>query len=104
MARTARRPSPIRWALLMAGVAVPVWLAVEAADLGQLLSQTSAKAACQCRYIDGGDDAFCVADDIVDFVPMTHAFDAADSQVTASLWGIGRATGRYVPETGCVVE
>lgn len=88
----------------MVGVAAPVWLAVEAASLGQLLSQTSAKAACQCRYIDGGDDAFCMADDIVDFAPMTLAFDAGGSQVTASLWGIGSATGRFVPQTGCMVE
>lgn len=99
----------LRWSFLVVGAAVPVFFAVELPRMGQLMSQISAKAACQCRYIDGGEDDFCVADDPVYFAPMTLAFDAGDRdaddrQVTASLWGIGRATGRYVPGTGCVVE
>ncbi len=100
----ARRPPPVRWLLLMMGVAAPVLLAVEATHVGRLMSQISAKAACQCRYIDGGDDAFCVADDLVDFLPMSLAFSPEKRAVTSSLWGIGRATGRYVSQTGCVVE
>lgn len=70
----------------------------------RLAVDTSAKWACQCRYIDGGDDAFCVGEDPLGFGGTSFAFEPAQQQVTASISGLVQATGRYEPGNGCVVR
>jgi hypothetical protein len=87
--------------ILAAGL---IFLLVRLPGFGQLAVDISAKWACQCRYIDGGSDAFCVAEDPVGFGPMDFDFTPADHAVTTSIWGLVDATGRYVPESGCRVE
>jgi len=83
------------------GVAVLAWKLPPAA---QLAVDTSAKWACQCRYIDGGDDSFCVAEDPLGFGGTDFRFDPDEQRVTTSIWGLVDATGRYEPGSGCMVR
>jgi hypothetical protein len=71
---------------------------------GRLAVEVSAKWACQCRYMDGGDDAFCVAEDPLGFGGTRFRFDPPRREVTASIWGLVEATGRYEPFQGCRVR
>ncbi len=73
-------------------------------DTGRLAVQISAKWACQCRYMDGGGDDFCVAEDPVGFAGTRFDFSPATSEVTASIWGLVSATGRHEPGAGCMVR
>lgn len=70
----------------------------------QLAVDTSAKWACQCRYIDGGDDEFCVAEDPLGLRGTDFRFEPEKRQVTTSILGLARATGRYEPGSGCMVR
>jgi hypothetical protein len=81
-----------------------LWLAWQAPRVGQLAVDISAKWACQCRYIDGGNDASCVAEDPVGFGGTSFAFAPAERSVTVSIWGLVAATGRYEPGIGCRVR
>jgi hypothetical protein len=64
----------------------------------------SAKWACQCRYMDGGSDGFCAAEDPIGFGGTKFRYSAETSEVTASIWGLAEATGRYEPGAGCRVR
>lgn len=88
-------------AVLVLGVAFLAWKLPPAA---QLAVDTSAKWACQCRYIDGGDDGFCVAEDPLGFGGTDFRFEPDKRQVTASIWSLVDATGRYEPGSGCMVR
>ena len=70
----------------------------------RLAVEVSAKWACQCRYMDGGDDRFCIAEDPLGFGGTGFRFEPGKRQVTASIWGIVDATGRYEPGSGCMVR
>lgn len=72
--------------------------------IGKLGTEISAKATCQCRYIDGGSDKFCVEDDLVHFLPLDYGFAPDEQAVTASLFGMTNSTGTYVAGLGCRVE
>ena len=87
--------------LLLAGL---VYVGVTLPQTGQLAVDISAKWACQCRYIDGGDDAFCVSEDPVGFGGMDFAFDPPAQAVTTDIWGMVSATGTYQPGQGCMVK
>jgi hypothetical protein len=71
---------------------------------GQLAVDVSAKWACQCRYIDGGGDNFCAAEDPLGFGGTRFRFEPEKRQVTTSIWGLVEATGRYEPGSGCMVR
>ncbi|MGE0667208.1 MAG: hypothetical protein AB7O49_11685 [Sphingomonadales bacterium] len=101
MTRTRRR---ILIGLLLVMVVLAAFLAWELPATGQLAVDVSAKWACQCRYLDGGDDAFCVAEDPLGFGGTEFDFEPDRRQVTASIWGLVDATGRYEPGTGCTVR
>jgi len=88
-------------ALLGAAVALLAWTLPPAA---QLAVDTSAKWACQCRYIDGGGDKFCIGEDPLGFGGTDFRFEPDKRQVTASIWGLVEATGRYEPRSGCMVR
>ncbi|MFN3231887.1 MAG: hypothetical protein ACE363_06960 [Alphaproteobacteria bacterium] len=80
-----------------------VFLAFRAPSLGQLAVDISAKWACQCRYINDGEPAFCVAEDPLPFGGVEFTFDDVDRSVTADIWDQVSATGRY-RRGGCFVD
>lgn len=82
--------------LIFVGVSLP--------GIGRLGTEISAKATCQCRYIDGGSDAFCINDDLVHFLPLDYAYAPSKRAVTSSLFGMMSSTGRYVEGAGCEVD
>ncbi|MBI1182086.1 MAG: hypothetical protein GC201_16195 [Alphaproteobacteria bacterium] len=88
-------------ALLAVGAA---FLLLEAERIGGLAVDVSAKWACQCRYIDGGDDRFCAREDPIGFGGTRFRFDPGQNAATASIWGLFQATGTYRPDVGCRVE
>jgi hypothetical protein len=88
-------------AALGAVVALAAW---KLPATGQLAVDTSAKWACQCRYIDGGSDWFCAGEDPIGFGGTDFRFEPDKRQVTASIWGLVDATGRYEPGGGCMVR
>ena len=100
---TARRRRILLGALAVLGLAVAL-AAWKLPAAGQLAVDTSAKWACQCRYIDGGDDKFCVAEDPLGFGDTDFRFEPDRRRVTASIWGLVDATGRYEPGSGCMVR
>jgi len=87
-----------------AGLAGIVFIGASLPGVGKLGTEISAKATCQCRYIDGGDDAFCIEDDLVHFLPLDYDYAPAEQAVTSSLFGMTSSTGRYVAGLGCRVE
>ncbi len=101
MTRRGRRI--LTGALVVLGLIVAV-LAWKLPPMAQLAVDTSAKWACQCRYIDGGDDKFCVSEDPLGFGGTDFRFEPESRQVTASIWGLASATGRYEPGSGCMVH
>ncbi|MEN3974144.1 hypothetical protein [Emcibacter sp. SYSU 3D8] len=100
---TARRRR-ILLGVLAALAAILALAAWKLPGMGQLAIDTSAKWACQCRYMDGGGSEFCVAEDPLGFGGTGFRFDPDNRQVTASIWGLVEATGRYEPGRGCMVR
>lgn len=86
---------------LLAGL---VFVGASLPRIGKLGTEISAKATCQCRYIDGGSDEFCTEDDLVHFLPLDYAFVPDERAVSSSLFGMTSSTGRYVSDFGCQVE
>jgi hypothetical protein len=80
------------------------YLLAKLPETGQLAVDISAKWACQCRYIDGGSDRFCAGEDPVGFGGTRFRFSPETREVTASIWNMVRATGRYEPGAGCMVR
>ncbi len=101
MSRRGRRI--LAGALVVLGL-IAGGLAWKLPSTGQLAVDVSAKWACQCRYMDGGDDSFCMAEDPLGFGGTRFSFAPDKRQVTASIWGLVSATGRYEPGQGCVVR
>jgi len=96
------------WRYLWRGLALAIVLGVgylgyRAPELGRLAVDISAKWACQCRYIDGGEPQFCVGEDPVPLGGITFRFDDGRQAVTTDIWGLVSATGRYA-QGGCFVE
>ena len=81
-----------------------VLLAWKLPPAARLSVEVSAKWACQCRYIDGGGDAFCATEDPLGFSGTGFRFEPEKRQATASIWGLVEATGRYEPGSGCMVR
>ena len=70
----------------------------------RLAVDVSAKWACQCRYMDGGSDGFCAGEDPIGFGGTRFRFSPGTREVTASIWGMVEATGRYERGAGCRVR
>ena len=100
---TGRRRRILLGVLAALGVVVAL-AAWKLPPTAQLAVDVSAKWACQCRYIDGGDDSFCVAEDPLGFGGTDFRFEPDTRQVTASIWGLASASGRYEPGSGCMVH
>ena len=100
MTRRGRRI--LTGALVVLGLVVAV-LAWKLPPMAQLAVDTSAKWACQCRYIDGGDNKFCVAEDPLGFGGTDFRFEPEEKLVSASIWSVWESTASYDPGNGCVV-
>ncbi|MDA0338824.1 MAG: hypothetical protein O2910_03145 [Proteobacteria bacterium] len=81
-----------------------IYVGIKLPETSQLAADISAKWACQCRYIDGGDDAFCIAEDPVGFGGTDFSFDPESSSVTTDVWGAVSSTATYKPGWGCMVQ
>ena len=91
--------------LLLIGLAgLILFVGIKGPDLAQLTTQISAKWACQCRFIDGGTDEFCVAEDPTGFPGLDFYFEPAEESVSVTFASGWASTGTYVSGRGCVVE
>jgi hypothetical protein len=88
------------WLIVSVVLVVMMWQLHRSAAL---LVDTSAKWACQCRFIDGGDDSFCVAEDPLGLGMMSFKFSEPDRSVDTSVLGLYAANARYEAGQGCRV-
>lgn len=85
---------------LIAGL---VWAAVQLHYSAALLVDVSAKWACQCRFINGGDDAFCVTEDPLGPPQMDFEFVPTEWLVRVDIFGLYESDALYRAEEGCMV-
>lgn len=69
-----------------------------------LVVDISAKWACQCRFIDGGDDLFCIEEDPVGLGMMSFEFSELGQSVKIGLFGLYRSRAQYPSGQGCSVS
>ena len=84
--------------------AVIVYLIIKGPELARLTTQISAKWACQCRYIDGGTNEFCIEEDPTGFPGLDFSFTPGERAVTVEFFGGWPSTGTYLTGRGCMVE
>ena len=88
------------WLIAMIVLVVVFWQLHQSAAL---LVDTSAKWACQCRFIDGGDDSFCVSEDPLGLPVTSFEFSESDRSVDTGMFGLYAAQAQYQAGQGCRV-
>lgn len=80
-----------------------VWVGYQIHHSAALAVDVSAKWACQCRFINGGEDAFCIAEDPLGLPLMAFYFVPPEGRVRVDIFGIYVSEAAYKRGAGCMV-
>lgn len=86
-------------------IAVGVWLFVLRGQIAyaRLATAYAAKQVCSCRFIGARSMQSCMGDFTADISALTIS-QASDRIIAKAPLGMARASARYTPQLGCVLE